>query len=83
MRVPDAERLTLRIPPLPAQRKIAAILSAYGDDWGSDETTESEACPVTIIRGTDFDEVHSGANVRAPVRYISERSLRSRILRPG
>ncbi len=31
MRVPDAEKLRLRLPPLPTQRKIAAILSAYDD----------------------------------------------------
>jgi type I restriction enzyme, S subunit len=31
MRVPDCEKLTLRVPPLPTQRKIAAILSAYDD----------------------------------------------------
>ena len=29
MRVPDAEKLTLHLPPLPTQHKIAAILSAY------------------------------------------------------
>ena len=31
MRVPDAEKLVLLLPPLPTQRKIAAILSAYDD----------------------------------------------------
>ena len=31
MRVPDAEKLTLRIPTLQTQRKIASILSAYDD----------------------------------------------------
>ncbi len=31
MRVPDAERLTLKLPPLPIQRTIASILSAYDD----------------------------------------------------
>ncbi len=31
MRVPDAEKLTLRLPPLPVQRHIADILSAYDD----------------------------------------------------
>ena len=31
MRVPDAEQLTLAMPPLPTQHKIAAILSAYDD----------------------------------------------------
>lgn len=31
MRVPDCEKLTLRLPPLPVQRRIASILSAYDD----------------------------------------------------
>ena len=31
MRVPDCEKLTLRLPPLPVQQKIASILSAYDD----------------------------------------------------
>ncbi|MHB1616599.1 MAG: restriction endonuclease subunit S [Metallibacterium sp.] len=31
MRVPDCEKLTLRLPPLATQRRIAAILSAYDD----------------------------------------------------
>lgn len=31
MRVPDAEKLTLMLPPLPIQRTIAGILSAYDD----------------------------------------------------
>lgn len=31
MRVPDCEKLTLLLPPLPIQRKIAGVLSAYDD----------------------------------------------------
>lgn len=31
MRVPDAKRLQVRLPPLPIQRRIASILSAYDD----------------------------------------------------
>lgn len=31
MRVPDCEKLTLRLPTLPVQRRIASILSAYDD----------------------------------------------------
>ncbi|HIK15819.1 MAG TPA: restriction endonuclease subunit S [Leptolyngbyaceae cyanobacterium M33_DOE_097] len=31
MRVPDAEKLTLLLPPLPVQKRIADILSAYDD----------------------------------------------------
>jgi type I restriction enzyme S subunit len=35
MRVPDAERLTLRLPPLSIQQKIGAILSTYDDLFGN------------------------------------------------
>jgi len=31
MRVPDAKKLLVRLPPLPTQRRIASILSAYDD----------------------------------------------------
>lgn len=31
MRVPDAEKFTVKLPPLPTQRKIAGILSSYDD----------------------------------------------------
>ena len=31
MRVPDAKRLRVKLPPLPTQRRIASILSAYDD----------------------------------------------------
>ncbi|WIG60504.1 MAG: Type I restriction-modification system, specificity subunit S [Ktedonobacterales bacterium] len=137
----------VRFPPLPIQRKIAAILSAYDDlienntrrialledlartlyrewfvhfrfpghaayemtdspfgpipsgwqmatyadlldltlggDWGSGDPTAEDTRPVTVIRGTDFDDIRLGNHSRAPVRFISERSLKARTLRPG
>jgi len=59
------------------------LASMTGGDWGSDQTTDTESAEVTIIRGTDFDEVAYGGQLRAPVRYIKPSSLKSRGLRPG
>jgi type I restriction enzyme S subunit len=61
----------------------ALLASMTGGDWGSDQTTETESAEVTIVRGTDFDEVAYGGQLRAPVRYIKPSSLKSRGLRPG
>ena len=43
MRVPDAEKLLLRLPPLPIQRRIGDILSAY------DDLIENNARRITIL----------------------------------
>ena len=59
------------------------LVSMTGGDWGSDQTTDTESAEVTIVRGTDFDEVAYGGQLRAPVRYIKPSSLKSRGLRPG
>ena len=59
------------------------LASMTGGDWGSDQNTEMESAEVTIVRGTDFDEVAYGGQLRAPVRYIKPSSLKSRGLRPG
>lgn len=59
------------------------LSSMTGGDWGSDQITETELAEVTIVRGTDFDEVAYGGQLRAPVRYIKPSSLKSRGLRPG
>lgn len=59
------------------------LSSMTGGDWGSDQPTETESAEVTIVRGTDFDEVAYGGQLRAPTRYIKTSSLKSRRLRPG
>jgi type I restriction enzyme S subunit len=59
------------------------LVSMTGGDWGSDQPTATELAEVTIVRGTDFDEVACGGQLRAPVRYIKPSSLKSRGLRPG
>jgi type I restriction enzyme S subunit len=51
------------------------LASMTGGDWGSDQPTEEESAEVTIVRGTDFDEVAYGAELRAPVRFIKPSSL--------
>lgn len=43
MRVPDAEKLLLRLPPLPIQKRIGDILSAY------DDLIENNAHRITIL----------------------------------
>jgi type I restriction enzyme S subunit len=65
---------------IPFERLLASMT---GGDWGSDQTTATESAEVTIVRGTDFDEVAYGGLLRVPVRYIKPSSLKSRGLRPG
>ena len=59
------------------------LASMTGGDWGSDQPTERESAEVRIVRGTDFDEVAYGGELRAPFRFIKPSSLKSRGLRPG
>jgi type I restriction enzyme, S subunit len=59
------------------------LVSMTGGDWGSDQLTATESAQVTIVRGTDFNEVAYGGALRAPVRYIKPSSLKSRGLRAG
>ncbi len=66
--------------PIPFQN---LLVSMTGGDWGSDQPTEDETAEVCIVRGTDFDEVAYGGELRAPVRFIKPSSFKSRGLRPG
>ena len=59
------------------------LASMTGGDWGSDQPTERESTEVRIVRGTDFDEVAYGGELRAPFRFIKPSSLKSRGLRRG
>ena len=47
---------------------------SLGGDWGKEEPTSKEKCPVAIIRGTDFEDVRYGKNLRSPLRFIPEAS---------
>lgn len=145
--VGELQKIPLPLPPLPIQRRIAGILSAYdeliensqrririlesmaralyrewfvhfrfpghesvprvpsplgeipqgwevisferllasmtGGDWGSEQPDGRDTEAVVVVRGTDFDEVAYGGQLRAPVRYIKPSSLDSRGLRIG
>lgn len=61
----------------------ALIASSTGGDWGAEVLNDDENCAVTIIRGTDFNEVMNGGAIRAPTRYISRASLGKRKLEAG
>ena len=145
--VGELQKIHLPVPPLPIQRRIAGILSAYdeliensqrririlesmaralyrewfvhfrfpghesapripsplgeipqgwevipfdhllesmtGGDWGSEQSEGRDTAEVIVVRGTDFDEVAYGGQLRAPVRYIKPSSLVSRGLKVG
>ena len=60
------------------------LLESYlGGGWGLEEPSEKETRPVVVIRGTDFDDVRLGNELRAPIRYITESSLEKRRLQEG
>ena len=59
------------------------LASMSGGDWGSEQPEDRETEAVIVVRGTDFDEVAYGGQLRAPVRYIKPTSLASRGLRSG
>jgi type I restriction enzyme S subunit len=59
------------------------LLSMTGGDWGEEQATADETEDVCVVRGTDFDEVAYGGQLRAPVRYIKPSSVKSRELRTG
>ena len=59
------------------------LSSMMGGDWGSERPAGDELAEVGIVRGTDFDEVAYGGELRVPVRYIKPSSFKSRGLRAG
>ena len=59
------------------------LASMTGGDWGSERPDDGDTAEVGIVRGTDFDEVAYGGQLRVPVRYIKPSSLKSRGLRAG
>jgi type I restriction enzyme S subunit len=56
--------------------------SSRGGDWGSDEISGGDTAPVSVIRGTDFDDLAHGTGNRVPARFIEPKSLEKRRLRP-
>jgi type I restriction enzyme S subunit len=59
------------------------LSSMTGGDWGSEQPEDRDTAEVMVVRGTDFDEVAYGGQLRAPVRYIKPSSLVSRGLKVG
>lgn len=54
-----------------------------GGDWGSEVPDEKNDARVAIIRGTDIPDLQSGAALRVPVRYTSQKKLSTRKLEDG
>lgn len=65
---------------VPFKRLLASMT---GGDWGSEQPDERDTEAVIVVRGTDFDEVAYGGQLRAPVRYIKPSSHASRGLKVG
>lgn len=59
------------------------LVSMTGGDWGSEHPDGDETVEVMIVRGTDFEEIAFGGEIRAPIRYIKPSSFISRGLRLG
>ena len=59
------------------------LASMRGGDWGSEQPTAEEDQGVVVVRGTDFDEVAYGGNLRVPLRYITASSIATRQLHEG
>lgn len=59
------------------------LTSMTGGDWGSEQPEDRDTAEVVVVRGTDFDEVAYGGQLRSPVRYIKPSSLVSRGLKVG
>jgi len=59
------------------------LSSMTGGDWGDEQSNGDTTEPVIVVRGTDFDEVAYGGQLRAPTRYIKPSSLTSRGLKVG
>lgn len=65
---------------IPFERLLASMT---GGDWGSEQPAGRDTAEVGIVRGTDFDEVAYGGQLRVPVRYITPSSFTTRGLRAG
>jgi type I restriction enzyme S subunit len=59
------------------------LVSMTGGDWGSEQPEDRDTEEVIVVRGTDFDEVAYGGQIRSPVRYIKSSSFLSRGLKVG
>ena len=64
----------------PIEKLISEIESG---DWGADKWTEKTPHQVICIRGTDIPQVRTGNDVKAPLRFIKQKSFEKKILKPG
>ena len=54
-----------------------------GGDWGSDVPDESNDTRVAIIRGTDIPDLQACSESRVPIRFTTQKKLKSRELKVG
>ena len=59
------------------------LAHTIGGDWGSDSPEAANDTKVAIIRGTDIPDLQQGAAGRVPIRYTSQKKLKSRQLQDG
>lgn len=82
--IPSIESSKGQIPQGWEVRTFDSLLASMtGGDWGGEQPAARETEAVIVVRGTDFDEVAYGGQLRAPVRYIKPSSLTSRGLKVG
>ncbi|MGP5210052.1 restriction endonuclease subunit S [Psychrobacter alimentarius] len=56
--------------------------STIGGDWGKPEQDDKHTRESVIIRGTDIPKLKIGERSEAPNRWVEEKKLKTRILRP-
>ncbi len=54
-----------------------------GGDWGSDVSDEMNNTRVAIIRGTDIPDLQACSESRVPIRFTTQKKLKSRELKAG
>jgi len=59
------------------------LTKTIGGDWGSEHPTSTNKVEIAIIRGTDIPDLSYGGKNRVPVRYTTEKKMRSRKLQAG
>lgn len=56
--------------------------STIGGDWGKPEQDDKHTRESVIIRGTDIPKLKLGERSEAPTRWVEEKKLKTRVLRP-
>lgn len=59
------------------------LTHTIGGDWGSEVPDETNDTRVAIIRGTDIPDLQSASASRVPIRFTSQKKLKSRQLADG